>query len=389
MRVGSCLKNFISGLLAWGLGAASCTPLAEVAGVDYPVAVGHLRFLGSYTLPDSTFFRGTLVGGLSGIDYDAKRDLYYLICDDRSDRHPARFYTARIQTSLQGIGGVQWVNHTPLRQPDGRVYPSTRQDPSRSPDPEALRYDPLRRQFVWSSEGERLTGRTPPVLQHPALLSLSRRGAFADSFPLPPQLRMQAVEKGARRNGAFEGLAFADGYRTLYACMEEPLYEDGPRAGGGDTAAWVRLVRYDAATHVPLAQYAYRVAPVAHEAVPGGAFRINGVSDILGVGNYQLLVTERSFSTGVKNCTIRLFLASLDGAEDVSATPSLQEVPPRHPLTKKLLLDTDSLGIAIDNIEGATFGPQLPSGYPSLLLVADDNFSPQQQTQFLLFEVRP
>jgi hypothetical protein len=32
-----------------------------------------------------------MVGGLSSIDYDAKNDLYYLICDDRSVYNDARF----------------------------------------------------------------------------------------------------------------------------------------------------------------------------------------------------------------------------------------------------------------------------------------------------------
>jgi hypothetical protein len=47
----------------------------------------------------------------------------------------------------------------------------------------------------------------------------------------------------------------------------------------------------------------------------------------------------------------------------------------------------DDLGIFIDNIEGVTFGPKLANGKQSLLFVSDNNFSDQQKTQVLLFEV--
>jgi hypothetical protein len=34
-----------------------------------------------------------------------------------------------------------------------------------------------------------------------------------------------------------------------------------------------------------------------------------------------------------------------------------------------------------------TFGPRLPDGRATLLLVSDDNFSPAQRTWFLLFAI--
>ena len=49
----------------------------------------------------------------------------------------------------------------------------------------------------------------------------------------------------------------------------------------------------------------------------------------------------------------------------------------------------DDLGIYVDNVEGITFGPRLPNGHQTLVLVADNNFSAQEQTQFFLFEVVP
>jgi hypothetical protein len=60
-----------------------------------------------------------------------------------------------------------------------------------------------------------------------------------------------------------------------------------------------------------------------------------------------------------------------------------------RPAEKTLLIDLDTLGIPLDNVEGMAFGPDLPDGRRSLILVSDNNFAPAQFTQFLLFAVSP
>jgi hypothetical protein len=47
----------------------------------------------------------------------------------------------------------------------------------------------------------------------------------------------------------------------------------------------------------------------------------------------------------------------------------------------------DTLGIHVDNLEGITTGPVLPNGHASIILVADNNFSKEQVSQFFLFEI--
>ena len=56
-------------------------------------------------------------------------------------------------------------------------------------------------------------------------------------------------------------------------------------------------------------------------------------------------------------------------------------------MKKTLLVNMDRLGIYTDNIEGITLGPLLPNGNRSVILVSDNNFSPLQQTQFMLLEL--
>jgi len=346
-----------------------------------------LKFLSEYDVAHNKEFQNTTIGGLSGIDYDAKHRLYYLISDDRSAINPARFYKAKIHINENKIDSVEFVDVKNFLQPNGNVYPNSKQNSYHTPDPEDIRYNAKTNQLVWSSEGERIIKKDTIVLEDPSIITVTTQGKYIDSFVLPSNMHMHSTENGPRQNGVFEGLSFANNYKNLFVNVEEPLYEDGPRAGLNDSTGWIRIIKYDLKTKKPLAQYAYQIDPVAYPANPQGAFKINGIPDILVLNDHQLLVIERSFSTGRKPCTIKVYLADLNGAEDVSNIPSLKNTS-FHPITKRLLLNMDSLGIYIDNIEGVTFGPKLSNGHQSLVFVADNNFSVDEVTQFLLFQIQ-
>ncbi len=88
-------------------------------------------------------------------------------------------------------------------------------------------------------------------------------------------------------------------------------------------------------------------------------------------------------------CTIKVFKIDLNTAGRIDDKVSMRTEPPAHPVDKKLLLNMDSMGRYIDNIDGLTFGPDLPNGHKTLVFVADNNFNPLQKSQFLLFEVIP
>lgn len=346
-----------------------------------------LRFLDEYDIPYNMRFNNTTIGGLSGIDYDTKNNRYYLVSDDRSAIAPARFYTAQIDISSKGIDSVYFTAVTNLQQPNGKVYPNNKQDPFHTPDPEAMRYYAAKNQLVWSSEGERIIRAKDTVLLNPFINIISINGQYLDSFPLPPNLQMQSIEKGPRQNSVLEGMTFTNDYKTLYLSIEEPLYEDGLKADTTDNNAFVRIFEYDMATRKHSKQYAYKLEPVAYSTKPPGAFKINGVSDILYLGNKQLLVIERSFSTGRLASTIRVYVADLNGTSNIKDIPSLKNGKNIIPLSKRMLLNMDELGIFIDNIEGVTFGPLLPDGHRTLLFVADNNFNVLEKSQLLLFEV--
>ncbi len=349
-------------------------------------SIHQLKFLSEYTVPYNFQFQNTTVGGLSGIDFNPHKKEYYIISDDRSQKNPVRFYTAKISINNNKIDTVIFLKTTFLKDKSGNFYPNSQDDPLHTPDPEALRFNAKSNTFIWSSEGERIVNPQNVVLEDPAVTEVNPAGNFIDTFQLPPQLQMKATEYGPRQNAVFEGLTFSGDGKSLFVSVEEPLYQDGLPAGTGDSTAVTRILQFDLISKKPVAQYAYPLDPVAYAPITPSAFKINGISDILWVGDNQLLVIERSFSTGRLSCTIKVFLADISSAENINDVDSLKNKTVTK-VSKKLLLNMDDLGRYIDNIEGVTFGPTLPNGKRSLIFIADNNFLPFQQTQVLLFEI--
>jgi hypothetical protein len=346
-----------------------------------------LNLLGEYTIPNNLMYKNTIVGGLSGIDYNATKNEYYLICDDRSDKNPARFYTANIAFTQNGIDSVTLTDVNNFLQPNGTVYPNNKTDALHTPDPEAIRYNANTQKLTWTSEGERQLKTNDTVLVNPSIININAKGVYDSEFILPNIFTMKTSENGPRQNGVFEGMTFADNYNSLFVNIEEPLYEDGPRADLLPNNAYIRIIKFDVSSKNCTAQYAYELAPVAYAATPDNAFKVNGVPDILNIGDNKLLVIERSFSTGRLPCSIKIFIALLQNATDIKNVNALKNNQNYTPATKKLLLNMDNLNIYTDNIEGVTFGPNLPNGHKTLLFVSDNNFNSFQKTQLLLFEV--
>lgn len=374
------LFSFVT-LLLFSVSCATSQKTNQLSG-----NITGLKYLHDYTIPYNYQFMNTTVGGLSGIDYDVKHNLFYIVSDDRSEKNPARFYKTKIFISQKGIDSLTFIDVKYFLQPDGNTYPGISQDRFKTPDPEAIRYNAKTGQLVWSSEGERIVRGRDTVLVDPMVMFIQPDGKYISSFEIPANLKMQAIEKGPRKNGVLEGLSFADNYKTLYVSVEEPLFEDGPQADLSDNSAFVRIIKIDAITKKTNAQFAYKLEPVAHAARPENEFKVNGVSEILYLGNNKLLVMERSFSTGRIPCTIRLFIADLAAATDISQI-ELKDYNDFIPVKKTLLLNMDDLGIYTDNIEGVCFGPLLPNGHKTLLFVADNNFKFFEKAQVLLFEV--
>ncbi|MBP6182084.1 esterase-like activity of phytase family protein [Flavobacterium sp.] len=344
-----------------------------------------LKFISSLEIPFNQTFQDTKVGGLSGIDYDAKQDLYYLICDDRSVFNDSRFYTAKIRLIENKLKSIHFQSITTLKDENGKNYGNWNTRPTTACDPEDMRYNPKTNSLVWSSEGARVVTADKEVLQNPSLNFIDLKGNFKFKAKLPANLEIQKKEKGPRNNTTLEGITFDFKYKNIYTNIEEPLFEDGDQANTSN-GGLIRLYQFNVKTKKNIAQYGYQLEPIALEPNPKGAFAINGVSAIQYYGKNQLLVVERSYSTGTQACTVKVFICDLKKATNVKNYGSLKNQK-FELASKKLILNMDDLGIFIDNIEGLTFGPKLANGHPSIIFISDNNFSEMQKTQVLVFEL--
>ncbi|MFE7798288.1 esterase-like activity of phytase family protein [Nocardia sp. NPDC057440] len=362
--------------------AVACVtaPVANAAppvGAPEPVvldAAASVRLLGARVVPHNLDFDGTTVGGLSGIDFQPRTGEYVLISDDRSERNPARFYTARFGVDESGVGPVTFTGTRPLRAPDGAVYAP------KSLDPEEIRVDPWTGDYFWSQEGER----SEIVRADPSVQIARSDGSFAGRLPIPDNERMQPAA-GPRQNLALEGATFAAGGALVVTSVEGPLLQDGPVASTVSGA--LSRITVQARFGPLLAQYAYPQDPVFAESRPDPGLGINGVASILAADPLdptKFLVLERSFVLGVGN-RIRIYEA------DLSAATNILDASLGHarPVAKRLLVDLADVGLPdIDNVEGMTWGPRLPSGERTLVLVSDNNFADQQLTQLIALAVR-
>ena len=202
--------------------AALGLALALPAAAQSTVEIGGLNFIGMFTVPNDKTVDGTLVGGLSGIDYDPAADLWYLISDDKSDKNPARFYTAKLTFDQARFASVEIEHAVTLLQADGLPYPNAKAGGD-VPDPESIRRDPETGNLWWTSEGDRKLGASPFVR------AATPDGKFAEAFMTPEMLRMDETQEiGPRHNMAFEGLSFAPDGKSIWLTMESALYQDGP-----------------------------------------------------------------------------------------------------------------------------------------------------------------
>ena len=335
-----------------------------------------LQFLGEEILPTGLQFEGTEVGGLSSIAYDSDRDRYYVIADDASVIDPARYYTFALDVADGTLdpGDAVVTDVTTLLDGAGLPFPAASFDPEGL----ALTKDD---ELVITSEG--IASRLIP----PWVRLFGLDGRQLEDLPVPLAFIPDAIPqtRGVRQNLGFESGATVGPY--FFTGSEGALVQDGPPAGVGVPSP-ARLLRYNLKTGRADRQYLYWTDPIAEPPVPPTNFAVNGLVELLPLDKRSFLSMERSFSVGAPDTgnTIKLYTLELSGAKNVNGRASLAgDLGSIEPARKTLLLDLDVLGIPLDNVEGMAFGPDLPDGRRTLVLVSDNNFAPAQFTQFLLF----
>lgn len=341
----------------------------EITGID---------FIGQATLPNNLTFQKTPIGGLSGITYDPKKDLYYVISDDRGQKAPARFYTLKIDLSKGKLtnGGVVPVGVTTLLNENGQNFPAG------ETDTEGIALTSKDTVFI-SSEGD-VSQLINPFIKEFLLSS----GTEIITLAIPQKfLPDKNGKQGIRNNLAFESLTITPNGKKLFTATENALIQDGSE-GKPNTSTSCRILQYNLLTNQPEKEFLYQTEAVAPLLDISKHFT-SGLPDLLAVDNRgNFLSLERTF-TGL-GFYIALFQVSLEEADDIHNIDSIKQGDTKSikPVQKKLLLDLRKLDILLDNIEGLTFGSKLPDGQSSLILVSDNNFNPLQRTQILAFRLR-
>ena len=315
--------------------------LATLAAACAASAI-ELRLIGVATLLRPAVFAGTIVGGLSGLDYDAANDRWLAVSDDRSREAPARFYTVAIDYDEQRVRAARVTAVT-------KLHGFAAGDAREPRDFEALRIDP-REGSVWlASEGDA------------ALHHVSRDGQF---------LTVKRLPAGARPNRSFESLTFTPDGASLWLGLEAPFEHAAapPTATNGARTSIIRLTRDGAECERAFYQLdAWQRAPAP------GMLADNGLSELLTLPDGRLLALERSGAqdaAGAWRFSARLHLADLARG------------------TKRLVFDFARGGHApVGNLEGLAWGRWLANGHGTLVVVSDNNFSDAADTQFWVFEV--
>ncbi|MDJ0739890.1 MAG: esterase-like activity of phytase family protein [Gammaproteobacteria bacterium] len=342
------------------------TAQAGIAGLTY---YGEFRIASGSETAD-----GIPLGGISGIDYVAASGRYVAISDDRSQRGPARYYDVQIDVDASGFSNVSFSDAIALLDSDGAKFASG------TVDPEAIRYDASGDALYWVSEGNARRQVAPFVRES------GNDGSHRRDLLVPRHYRPTAT-RGVRNNRGFEGLTLTTDGRSLWVATENALFQDGPAATLHRRSP-ARILTFDLATGNPGAEYVYEIDPIPGATILPSRSATNGLVEILALNATQFIAVERAFAFGVGN-SIRLYLADLSGATDVSALPDGIVGKTVTPIEKTLLHDLGAdFDLRLDNIEGITFGPEI-DGRRSLLLVSDNNFSSRQVTQFLAFGIDP
>jgi hypothetical protein len=337
-----------------------------------------IEFIGQATLPTGLIFQKTEVGGLSGITYDVRNNLYYAISDDRGQKATPRFYTFTIDLSKGKLtnNDVIPVGVTNLLNTSNQPFPPN------TTDTEGIAITNQDTIFV-SSEGD-VDKLINPFIKEFALAS----GKTISTLPIPDKfLPDSQKQKGIRNNLAFESLTITPNQKFLFTATENALIQDSPAAKSG-VGTSSRILEYNLLTKQPEREFLYQTEPVTPLFNPTGKFA-SGLPDLLALDNQgNFLSIERSF-TGL-GFTVFLFEISLENATDIHNFDSIAKIDPDKikPVEKKLLLDLRTLDVSLDNIEGLTLGAKLPDGQPSLILISDNNFNGLQQTQILAFKLK-
>jgi 3-phytase len=344
-----------------------------------------LRYIGETSIKTGTKYAKTVIGGLSGMVWQDKT--LYALSDDKGSAGEPRFYefdlkiekskvelTPKKVTFVKGLPGEN--DRPPFVDPEGFARLSDGD-------------------FLISSEAN--TDKKPRT--KPRILRVSSAGVWKSDFIIPEKYFAEPLgkqTKGVQNNQSFEGLTTLDNGKFVFAALESCLAQDiVPGAdGSGDI---IRILKFEdrgvqRGYYTPTAEYAYHVDAFKDNDKGKELFR--GVSEILAVSETKILVLERGVRTNGKGWTnsVTIYLADLAKATDTLAMDKIAGAKIALAGKTKLVdfetdLEKERGSKMVDNFEALSWGPTLPDGRRTLLVMVDNNFSKRETTELVVFAV--
>lgn len=331
------------------------------------------------------------LGYFSDLYYDANRNEWWGL----SDRGPGGGllnYETRVQrftldiASNGAISNFQVAQTIKFRDPGttsvpggsfNGLAPNPTSNLGRALDPEGVVIHPKTGNLLVSDE------------YGPSLLEFDRNGNLLRRFTTPANLVPRNATSGTanyasdagntagkRTNRGFEGLAISPDGKFTYAMLQSAMLDEG-----GGNGVYSRIVKFDNANGMALAQYAYRMDTAGQG---------RGISSLVALGNDKFLVLERNnrglgIGATVSPADKVVYEISLTGAVDVSntvlpATGAFAGAVIKTP--KKMDLDANTQAAlgnkSPEKWEGLSVGPLLGNGQYLMLAGTDNDYSVTQ-----------
>jgi hypothetical protein len=354
--------------------------LAALVPTAQAFEIQSATFIGQQSIPNDAPIAGTpatTLNGLSGITY-AGNDTYYVI-NDNAPTGNAKFhtFTIKIQGTAPAIQ-ILPVSTTYLTTATGAAIPA------QALDNEGVAM--TRDGKLWISSEGYIT-RNPVV--NPTINQFSvKTGQQLGTLPIDAKFKATFDANGNQLTGiqsnrGFEGLTITPDNRYLTAMTESALITDGTQKLLKNTLTnpnefkRLRVLRNDLQTQTSQ-EFLYNA-----ETIPLNIFApgLTAVSEILALDSTgdRYLALERTYVQSSPSVfSARLYEFDLKGATDIRTRNAGSSGI--IPAQKQLVFDFASLKTKMPNLEAMTWGPVLPNGQRSLILMSDNNYSPSSPT---------
>ena len=302
--------------------------------------ISTLAYRGKIIIPYNHKVNGEIVGGLSGITFNASDSLYYLV----ADKPPARIFKAHFSNKDKpAVKFAEAMLLGPALLSDSEL--------------EGIAHDYKTGNLYVSDEQKKGT----------RIIELTNEAKFIRILePIN-----QAFLPLSGHNSGIEGLTISDYLRQLYYAFERPTDDCLSRS-------LVKITKLMLDKSATQETYYHQLHAVANDRI-----KTNGISDILFLNDESLLIMERAYIPGQGN-VVRIYQAFLDGPgnPDESANCNNESIVP---LKSTLLFDFASVEeFKVDNAEGMTFN----ADKSTLYIITDNNFSKKQETQIIALDVK-